>query len=218
MKESGDPPPLMASQQAAVAKLSCAVEEHATISILCGPRGVGKTTVLERLETELSNGDRKVVVLPIAEWAGHADAASLPDVVVADDAHDTASDSIHELMLRCRERRPAAGLVLAGEGRLHTLIARDVRLSRAICLRATLGPVGLDESRRLTDAVLPPGRTPPEVRAEALRTIHEIAGGIPEMVIRLARLARVVADARPHGVVTADDIEAVHRRLSADAA
>lgn len=218
MRECGDPHALTASQQAAVAKLSCAVEQAATVTILCGPRGVGKTTVLERLKSELSDGGRKVVVLPISEWAGRAGAAALPDVVAADDAHETVPDSIHDLMLRCRERRPAAGLVLAGEGRLHTLIARDMRLRRAICLRATLGPVGLDESRRLTDTVLPPGRTPPEIRADVVRTIHEIAGGIPDVVIHLARLARVVADARPDAVVTADDIEAIHRRLSAEAA
>ena len=48
--------------------------------------------------------------------------------------------------------------------------------------------------------------------------IHEIAGGVPGDVVRLAELAGLVAPELADGPITADDIEAVHRRLAPQAA
>ena len=58
----------------------------------------------------------------------------------------------------------------------------------------------------------------PDDQMALVRTIHEIAGGIPAEVARLASFVRDVAAAAPGGRLTPNDVEAVHRRLSPRAA
>lgn len=209
------PDPLTAAQRAAVAKLACGCEQAGGITLLCGPGGVGKTTVLGDLVAVLGRR-RSVGIGDAAHWF---EAADLPEVVLVDDAHQADEATLGRLLQRCRDRRPAACLVLAGEGRLFTLVARDTRLEQAVRIRVTLPVFTLAETRRLLQATLAnvAGR-PVAVQDAPARTVHEIAAGAPAAVIRLAELAGVVAASRPDGGLSVDDVEAIHGRLSPAAA
>ena len=209
------PDRLTDAQRAAVAKLACGCEQAGGVALLCGPGGVGKTTVLEVLTAAI--GARRSVGLGDAtHWA---EATALPEVVVVDDAHQADEATLGRLLQRCRDRRPAAGLVLAGEGRLFTLMTRDTRLEQAVRIRVALPAFTAAETRRLLEATLAgvAGR-PVAVQDAPARTVHEIAAGAPAAVIRLAELAGVLAASRPDGGLSVDDVEAIHGRLSPAAA
>jgi type II secretory pathway predicted ATPase ExeA len=109
--------------------------------------------------------------------------------------------------------------VLAGEGRLFTLMTRDTRLEQAVRIRVALPTFTAAETRRLLEATLASvvGR-PVAVQDTSARTVHEIAAGTPAAVIRLAELAGVLAASRPDGGLSVDDVEAIHGRLSPAAA
>jgi hypothetical protein len=210
---------LTESQQAAVAKLACGCEQPGSVSLICGPRGVGKTTVLAQLADAASVLGRTVGRAALHDWA--AGAGTLPDIVLADDAHEADGEAIVRLAERCRVQRPAASLVLAGEGRLFTVVSRDSRIEQAVRLRVALPAFTCAESVLLFETVLDAGAGRRSVAADrtmAGRTAHEIAAGVPAAVIRLAELARVVADSRSDRELSAADIEAIHRRLSLHAA
>lgn len=212
------PRALAASRRAALAKLAYAVERPGGVALLCGPPGTGKTAVLDGLAAAVG---RRAERRPLAAWLDVAAAADLPEVVLADDAHAADVAALVRLLDAVRTRRPEASLVLAGEGRLLSLVSRDPRLVRAVGLRAVLRPFAAQETRDLLDATLfagRPGRMDPADRAAISATIHEIAAGIPATVAHLADLAAVLADARPDGTIEPADVEAIHRRLSLDAA
>lgn len=209
---------LTLGQRAAVARLAFAVESPAAVALLCGPPGVGKTLVLTRLAEASALGGRHCV--------RHALGAGLPGaagatpagngILLVDDAHRAATGDLAEMIHLWRCREPRGGIVLAGAGRLLTLISRDVRVERDVVLRAALGPFTLAESRRVvTERGVPPGA---DVDDDVVRTIHEIAAGIPAQVVRLADLVQVGAAAAPTGRATVADVESLHRRLSPRAA
>lgn len=202
---------LTESQRAALAKLGCGIEMAGGLLLLCGPPGVGKTTVLEHLAAAVGATGRRVELLPVADWL--ATRTDLPGLVLADDAHLAGDGELASLLVRCQTGRPAATLVLSGQGRLLTLAGRDRRLAEATQLRVSLLPA----SRSETAVVLPQPAGPPWSEA-VIDRLHEIAAGIPAACRRLAELALVVAASRPDGRLTPDDIEAVHRRLSPHAA
>lgn len=210
-----EPEHLTAAQRAAVAKLACGCEQAGGIALLCGPGGVGKTTVLAEL-TKAIGPQRSVGLADTAHWA---EAGMLPDVVLVDDAHLADETTLARILQRCRERQPPACLVLAGEGRLFTLLTRDTRLEQAIRIRVALPAFTAAETRGLLEATLAVVVGRPVVVAEApARAVHDISAGGPAAVIRLAELAGIVAAARPDGALSADDIEAIHSRLSPAAA
>lgn len=209
------PDRLTAAQAAAVAKLACGCEQAGGIALLCGPGGVGKTTVLAELAAAIA--PRRSVGR--ADVAHEAEAAMLPDIVVVDDAHVADETTLARLLQRCRDRTPPASLVLAGEGRLFTLMTRDPRLEHAVRIRVTLPVFTAAETRRLVDtAVARVVGRPVAVPEATARVIHEIAAGAPAAAVRLAELAGVVAAARPDDALSAADIEAIHGRLSPAAA
>lgn len=206
---------LTAAQRAAVAKLACGCEREGGIALLCAPRGVGKTTVLAELAAAI--GPRRSI--DRADAAHWAEAAMLPDIVLVDDAHLADETSLARLLQRCRARTPPACLVLAGEGRLCTLMMRDTRLEQAIRIRVALPAFTAAETRGLLEATLAAVAGRPIAVAEPpARAVHEISGGAASAVIRLAELAGVVAAGRPDGALSTDDIEAIHGRLSPAAA
>lgn len=207
-------PRLTDAQVAAVAKLACGCGQPGGLSLLCGPRGAGTSTVLRELAAAITG--RTADLRTAADWTA---GVALPDVVLVDDAHEADAAALARLLRRCRERRPAASLVLAGEGRLFTLVARDALLEQAVRLRVAVPAFTAAESRRLFEAaVAAAAGGPVAVADEAARTAHEIAGGSPAAVIRMAELAGVVAASRPERAVAADDVEAIHARLSTAAA
>jgi type II secretory pathway predicted ATPase ExeA len=219
------PPRLTPGQEAAVARVGCAVTEadspaRGPVVLLCGPIGVGTTTVLHALAAALS-GSRSVAMQTAVDWAGQlGQADDLPEVVIADDAHEASCGDLLRLVTAVRGRRPRGRLVLAGEGRLLSIVARDVRIEQAVGMRAILRPFTLAETRDVVAGILPPSAATaagPEV-PEAVRRIHEIAAGMPGVVTRIAGQAAVLADSRPGRQLTPADIELVHGRLSLSAA
>jgi energy-coupling factor transporter ATP-binding protein EcfA2 len=220
MTTAGSPIPpgmltLTGAQEAALARLGCTVTGQAaaggtgrggTVAVLCGPPGVGKTTVLERLAAALPPGSAEI--RPVNGWL---EATAIPACVLVDDAHATDAVTLAAFVARAQEQRPAASLVLAGEGRLLTLLTRDRRLERAVGLRASLGPCRLADTGRLLAERVADGTAIAE-------TVQEITGGITADIIRLATLATVLAESRPDRRLEPADIEIVHRRLTLAAA
>jgi type II secretory pathway predicted ATPase ExeA len=208
-------PSLTLPQRAALAKVACGVEDAAGVALLCGPSGVGKTLVLERLAAEDRLADRCSGVRDVAGWL--AVAGDLPQLVLADDAHLATEADLLQLVTRCRTGQAATALVLAGQGRLLTLVARERRLEQAVRIRATLLPGSVADTEQLLAA----GRDEagwPACDERVAATIHEITAGIPADIVRLADLASVVAATRTDGCLTSADIEAIHRRLTPHAA
>jgi len=210
---------LTLGQQAAVARLAYALESPAALAILCGPPGVGKSLVLGRVAAARPLDGRPAHVCAWREGVSTAphDAARADSILLVDDAHEATADALVAIVDSWRRRAPGGGIVLAGEGRLLTLVARERRIEEAVMLRATLGPFTLDESTLVVMARLSLSGTPAE-RQAVVRAIHDLSGGIPARVVRLAELARTVAEGTPAGRLTPDDVEAVHRRLSLQAA
>lgn len=219
MTRTATAPSLTLGQQAAVARLAYALEVPAAVAILCGPPGVGKSLVLGHVAAARPLHGRPVQRcawrdgVPTALQGGPQDDA----ILLVDDAHEAAADALAALIDSWRRRAPSGGLVFAGEGRLLTLVARDRRLEQAVMLRATLGPFTLEESTLVVAPRLSLAGTPAE-HAALVRAIHDLAGGIPARVVRLAELAQTIAAGTPTGRLTPDDVEAVHRRLSLQAA
>ena len=207
--------PLTDMQMAAVAKLAYGSSRDGCLALLCGPRGVGKTEVLRRLAAEIA-ATRSVAVRPASGWDASAPLAA---VMLVDDAHAVDTATLARILQQCQERRPAAGLVLAGAGRLFTLVARDARLEQAVRLRVALPCLSTAESRRLLEATLQTALAAPcSVDDDAARAVHEIAGGAAADVIRLAEVAGVVMAAQPERRLAAAAVEAIHARLSLAAA
>lgn len=203
------------AQRAAVAKLACGCEPAGGVALLCGPVGAGKTTVLAALAA--AGGAGRTIDLAAAQhWVA---APSLPDIVLADDAHEADATVLARLLRRCSDRAPGACLVLAGAGRLLTLVARDPRVEQAIRIRVTLPSFTAAETRALFAATVA-GITDREIDVldATARVVHEIAAGLPAAVVRLAGLAAVLVADRPDEPLAATDIEAIHARLSLAAA
>jgi type II secretory pathway predicted ATPase ExeA len=213
--------PLTLAQQAAVARICYALEQPGAVVLLCGPGGVGKSAVLahveecRRLQSRTVCRRRLDEVQDVQELFEGRE-PSLGTLLV-DDAHLAGDGELARLVSRCRSGRVPVAVVLAGEGRLFTLVARDARLEQLVRLRATLPPFSLDESRLLLASTLT-AAGPAENRDAVARCIHEIAGGIPAIVRRLADTVSVFAEAHPAHVIVPDDIETMHRRLSVNAA
>ncbi len=217
-------------QEAAVAKLAYVAGQPGAIALLCGPAGVGKTTVLRLMA---ANGLPKSQTIRLMSWAdiradrgdlaaGRMGAApsdddSFPDVLLIDDAHRAVTAELVEFVEWCRRRHERIAIVLAGEGRLLSLVASDARLEQSVRLRATVPTFTLAESRRVLGPMLAFNAAESDGEA-VIRTIHEIAGGVPAIAVRLAEMIAMLAAADPSRDPTPDDVEAIHRRLSLSAA
>lgn len=204
------------AQQAAIAKVAAAIARPGGVALLCGPAGVGKTTVVSAVADGERRRGRSVESRDLPAWLDAAAPwpGNLPDVLVADAAHLARDGDLARLLAACRHRASPASLVLAGEGRLLTLVARDTAIERAIHLRATLRPLSREESGLVIRPALSAAGVDAHSADDVLDAIHEIGGGIAAAMLRLAGLACVVAASRPDRSLSSRDIEAIHRRLS----
>jgi len=225
-----DRPPLTGPQEAAVAKLAYVAGQPGGLTLLCGPAGVGKTTVLRVAGSDgLPHGQTSRLVSWAEVRADRGDPAAgrgqvaacedatAPDLLLIDDAHRAVAAELVECVEGWRRRHDGIAIVLAGEGRLLSLVASDARLEQSVWLRATLPTFTLAESHRLLATTLAVGTSEGDGDA-VIRTIHEIAGGVPAISVRLAEIATMIAAADPGRRITPDDVETIHRRLSLSAA
>jgi type II secretory pathway predicted ATPase ExeA len=221
-----------------VAKVAYTAGQRDAITLLCGPGGVGKTTVLRVAVNEvLPQGQSVRQVSWTARRADHGgfhgefhgefadchgptaetDGSCVPSVLFVDNAHRASAHELSEFVERWRHRHQGTAIVLAGEGRLLSLVAGDARLEQSVRLRATLPPFTLAESCRLLAAALAIDAAD-EADEAVLRTIHEIAGGVPAAAMRLAEMTAMLAASDPGRRLTPEDVETIHRRLSLNAA
>lgn len=206
--------PLTAPQAAALAKVACGIEAGAGVALLCGPAGVGKTTVLEHLASDPRLAYERLPIRDVAVWL--ATAGELPPILLVDDAHLASDHELVQLITRAKAHRPAAAVILAGQGRLLTLIGRDRRIEQAVRILAALLPGSPADTSALLAATLPADG--PSFDEAAIVALHEIAGGVPGDIVRLVELVNLVSPELAAGLFTADDVEALHRRLAPHAA
>lgn len=216
---------LTGPQAAAAARLLYAAEQPGSLAVLCGPAGVGKTMILRHVAAAAEAGLRTVRLACLADLAPRSSPRQEagwerpevgPDLLLVDEADRGTAADVVDAVERSRARHPRTVIVLAGEGRLLSLLAADARLERAVRLRAVLPAFTLAETRQLLGDRLAAGRG--AAVEGAIRTIHEIAGGAPAAALRLAEIAALVAMDGPGHVLAADTIESIHRRLCLTAA
>ena len=206
----GLPVILTPAQEAALGRIRFALEEPTGVVLLCGPAGVGTSLVLARMAAELGAGQPGG--MPIRTPPEVADAIRrgepIGPIVLVDDAHLATADVL-AVLASCAVSRSGSTrcVVLAGRGRLLTLVGRDSRIAPRVRLRAIVPPLSLADTRRIVESRL--GKLGPEV----VQTCHEITAGIPAALERLVELATVSAGRR----LTPTDIETIHRRLDPQA-
>lgn len=215
-------PALTAAQDAAVAKLRYVGGEPGAIAVLCGPTGVGKTTVLARVgnagtccrTVRLSSSGCRPEIGPEADPGGReASAPARATLLLVDDADRVEAAVLRGFLEEERRREPDQGVVLAGTGRLLTMLSGDPAVERAVRLRVVVPVLTLAETARIVLTRWP--SAPGEDEASGvIRTIHEIAGGVAAAVHRLADVAAMLSAAEPGRPITVEDVEAIHRRLS----
>ena len=216
-----DAPALTAAQEAAVAKLRYMAGQPGTIAVLCGPSGVGKTTVLgcvgagiSCLVVRLSPGEP---CTPAAVASREACEPPCPSLLLVDDADRVPAAVLRGFLDDRRRDDGGRVIVLAGTGRLLTMLAGDPALEGAVRLRIVVPVLSLAETARVV-ASRWPAAAAEGGHTSLIRTIHEIAGGVAAAVIRLADVAAMLHAAGPDRPITAEDIETIHRRLSPHAA
>ena len=215
-------------QQAALARLLYAVRQPGGMAVLCGPGGTGVTTVLTQLSENCVAVAAGVVRLsgrnldhhwmaPAPQGASCDGRPATPQVVLLDDAHLVDAAALTDLVAALRAESETQSIVLAGRGRLLTLVAREQDLQQQVLLRAVLPPWTPAE----TEAYVCDRLTTTGVGGWAAGvplTVHEIAAGIPRMVQRLVESVLLVAVTHPDHTLSCDDVERLYERLSLAAA
>jgi len=216
---------LTGPQAAAAARLLYAAEQPGSIAVLCGPAGVGKTSILRHVAGAAEAALRTVRLCTLADLVPRAASRTdgdwgrpevAPDLLLVDGADQGTAADLVAAVARCRGQHARTAIVLAGEGRLLSLLAADARLERAVRLRAVVPTFTLAETRRLLGERLTASRGA-DVDG-AIRTIHEIAAGAPAAALRLAEIAALVAAEAPGRGLGPDTIESIHRRICLTAA
>lgn len=223
-----DEVPLVPAQEAAAARLRDVVRRGG-VAVLCGPAGTGKTLLLKRLAMQQEACHAKGLwgPAPLRQLSAELEAGTAgpfaaagrsPRVVLVDDAH-TAGESAE--LQRAVERVDRSGaapvIVLAGEGRLLTLLARQPDLEQRVLFRAVLRTWSEGETAAVLARILPQLDTQAEGAALSSR-LHELTAGVPRQLMRMLETVRMVLSAEPEHRLTVDDLETFHRRLFLQAA
>jgi len=202
-------------QDVAVARIEYALAEPGGVAVLCGPGGTGVSTVLQAVWRRRAAERGGLIAGSPTEARQLIECRrTASGALLVDDAHLAADGELDLLVAMALGEPRFDGVVLAGQGRLLSLLHRSPRLEARIRIRAVLRPLTAEETSALVR-----GRVPAlDFGPGALRVIHEIAAGIPAEVVRLADLAAVVGAGDTAGIVRMHDVEAIHARLVAGAA
>jgi type II secretory pathway predicted ATPase ExeA len=197
---------LTRSQGAALARLRYGLEGPGIV-LLVGAAGVGKSLLLAHLAAELAAAGQAPCT-PLDPDSLLADRPAAGRAWLVDDAHTLPAATLAALA------EGDGPVVLAGRGRLLSLVAREGRVGARVRLRAVVPPFSLDDSRLLVVGRLAAVGGPPPGE-DAVRVLHEIAAGIPAVLARMVDLAALfVAEGRR---LSSADVEAIHRRLDPEA-
>jgi len=204
-----------AGQEVALARIVYALEEPGGVAVLCGPAGAGVSTVVQLVWRRCAQDRGGLIAGSVTEARQLIEGRrTASGVLLVDDAHLAAEGELERIVTMALAQPRFDGVVLAGQGRLLSLLHRAPPLDARVRIRAVL--------RALTEAEtgdLVRGRHPGlDCRPAALGTLHEIAAGIPAAVVRLADLAAVLGADDPARPIDGHDIEAIHGRLVAGAA
>ena len=217
---------LVGNQQAALARLLYAVRQPGGLAVLCGPGGAGVTTVLGRLAADLEQAGHPVLRLSgrnlaggdLPAWANSGAAeAVLPPAVLVDDGHTAADGALTAFVQQCGVMVPAAAIVLAGRGRLLTLLARERDLGGRVRLRSVLRAWTREETEAVVASRLAAAGVG-RYAAAVPDVIHAITAGIPQAICQLLETVLLVAATQPEHQLCCEDIERMHERLSLAAA
>ena len=186
------------------------------------------TTVLGWLAADLEQAGHPVLWLSgrsltaadfpaLAGSQAEAVDAALPPVVLIDDAHAAAEGVLTACVQQCADVIPGVSVVLAGRGRLLTLLARERDLGERIRLRAVLRAWTVDETEEMVASRLAAAGVD-QFETGVPSVIHAIAAGIPQAIGRLLETVLLVAATQPEHRLRCEDIERMHERLSLAAA
>ena len=228
---------LSGPQRAAVARLLYAVRHQRKIAVLCGPGGTGVSTVLARVAAELESVGQNVVwvngrdlpadpnrvtISQMAErgcWAhlGGIGEREVQSALIIDDSHASDASGLACFVTSIRSKLPAVAVVLAGRGRLLTLLALEQELQDQVLLRAVLPPWSFLETASYVRGQFAAAEVPVSDDA-VLVSIHEITAGIPQAVVQLVEMSLLIASTHPTHLLGRADVEQMHDRLSLTAA
>lgn len=150
----------------------------------------------------------------------HLTAEGWHAVIVIDDAHLIDDPRVLET-LGLLLNFPARGdgeltLLLLGEPILLGPIERTPGLNERIAVRSLLGPLTSDETQRyIAHRLNVAGRRDAIFDEGAIRTVFELSGGIPRRINRLCDLALLVGYADELRTLSAAEVDAVGRELTA---
>jgi type II secretory pathway predicted ATPase ExeA len=134
-------------------------------------------------------------------------------IVILDEAHALPDTSLQEIRLMTigdYDRKSPFLLLLAGQPILHDRLGDPVHhaLDQRIITVARLHPLSLDESRAYIEHRLQAAgyNKKPLFDDGAIEAIFDFSGGLPRRINNLATGAMVVAAARKHRMVSAQDV------------
>jgi type II secretory pathway predicted ATPase ExeA len=141
-------------------------------------------------------------------------------VVIVDEAHlvdDRESLETFRLLSNFSTAgTPDMTLVLSGQVGLLTMLDRVPQLEERMAVKCLLRPLNETETaeyvaHRLKEA----GAESSLFDAEAIRTLHELSGGVPRRINRLGDLALLIGYAEQQTAITAGQLEAISEELVA---
>jgi general secretion pathway protein A len=141
-------------------------------------------------------------------------------VIVVDEAHLLEDSGLIEplrLLLNLTvDGRPAFTLVLVGQTGLLPMVARHGAFDERLDIKVFLPTLSAEETAAYVQHRLDAaGASRAIFSSDALETVHQLAGGAPRRINRLADLALLVGFANGDQAIGPDDLQAVHDELVA---